>query len=159
MYQSASGKVTWHPKGVLWAATDARYGNADFGMPMMYWSWGDAAADAIAYGQESWRQWRAITAKPLIPVGRAYVGDGGTAKAAAMTAFEGWARDMGAEGVSWWSLQHALNTSALPGVWDALRAMPSYANDPAPEPEPQSWAEALDAWARTQGYNGPRPED
>lgn len=30
---------------------------------------------------------------------------------------------------------------------------------PASMPQPERWATAMDTWARTRGYNGPRPED
>lgn len=136
-YQSSSGRTIYHPKKILWAAMHPDYGNADFGMMMAYWSWGDSPISAIAYLQESWRQWREITDKPLIPAGRAYIGDGGIAKPDAIAAFEDCARLLGAEGVAWWSMQHALDDVHLPGVWDALANLQPFADSDAPEPEPQ----------------------
>ena len=123
----------YHPNSILRAAMLTGYGDADFGMPMMYWSWGDDAASAVKYLNESFGQWRESTSKPIVPVGRAYIGDGGTAKSDAITAFEARARELGAVGVSWWSMQHALNTNALSGVWDALAALKPF-GEVAPAP-------------------------
>ncbi len=137
LYESGDGFVTYHPKKVLWAAMAEGYGDADFGMPMAYWSWGDSAQSAIAYLKESWRQWRLITNKPLIPAGRAYIGDGGKALPEAIAAFGDVARLLGAEGVCWWSMQHALDSVHLPGVWEALAALPSFGDVIEPEPKPE----------------------
>ncbi len=144
MYQSRPDKktgriATWHPKSVLWSAMTPGYGDADFGVPMAYWSWGDSPQAAIAYLKESWSQWRAVTDKPLVPAGRAYIGDGGTATPEAIAAFEDAARVLGAVGVCWWSLQHALDAVHLPGVWEALAKLTPFDDviDPVPEPIPQ----------------------
>jgi hypothetical protein len=114
----------YHPQQILWAAMAPGYGDADFGLPMTYWSWGDDAKNAVRYLDESWAQWRAITDKPLCPVGRAYVGDNGFATPSAVIAFEAEARRLGAAGVSWWSMQHALS---IPGVWEALAGTKGFA--------------------------------
>jgi len=127
-YQSKAG-ATYHPKGILWAATDDAYGDADFGIPMTYWSWGDDAENAVKYLEESWRQWRLITDKPIIPAGRAYVGDGGSPTPEAMKAFEQRARELGAPGISWWSMQHALNTSTVPHIWNTLSNMKPFSTN------------------------------
>lgn len=157
MYEPPSRKGTWHPKSVLWAATDPRYGAADFGMPMMYWSWGDDPASAEAYARESWRQWRAVTDIPIVPVGRAYIGDGGTAKGPAVIAFDACVRGLGASGVSWWSLQHALKSTVLPGVMDAIANLPDYKQVDQSE-NVMTWQKSIDTWARTMGYAGVSPE-
>jgi hypothetical protein len=107
---------SYHPVEVLKAAMRI----ADVGMPMAYWSWGDTAPDAVRYLNAVWPQWRAVTNKPLVIAGRACVGDGGTARPAAMLAFEARARELGAIGMTWWSMEHALDKVNLPGVWEAL---------------------------------------
>jgi hypothetical protein len=112
-----------HPKKVLQAAMQY----ADCGMPMAYWSWGNRAADAARYLAESYRQWQDVTGKPIIPAGRAYVGDGGVPNAESVRAFDQYARGQGSPGVSWWSMQHAYKLSA---VWSALSALPPYAGQP-----------------------------
>lgn len=139
LHHKPGGTGVYHPKSILWGAMQPNYGNADFGLPMMYWNWGDDPDSAVRYANESWAQWREITDKPLCPVGRAYIGDAGTAKPDAMRAFESRVREMGAEGVTWWSLQHALDAVHLPGVWPALVSMPGFGQGgppPVPEPEP-----------------------
>jgi hypothetical protein len=119
----------YHPKEILWSAMAPGYGDADFGLPMTYWSKidgadGNSPGNAVHYLGESWAQWRSITNKPLMPVGRAYVGDNGFTTPSAVIAFEAEARKLGAVGASWWSMQHALS---IPGVWDALAGLPKYA--------------------------------
>jgi len=42
-------------------------GQADFGMPMAYWNWRDDEDAAVAFLEETWRQWREITDKRLSP--------------------------------------------------------------------------------------------
>jgi hypothetical protein len=138
-HRSANGKVLYHPKEILWAAMQPGYGDADFGVPMVYWSWGDDPASAVAYLQESYRQWREITDKPIIPAGRAYIGDGGKAMPEAIKAFDASARALGAPGITWWSMQHAMNKTYLPGVWEALAQTKPFGQveEPAPEPKPE----------------------
>jgi hypothetical protein len=128
----------YHPKSILWAAMDPNYGNADFGLPMDYWSWGNDAPAAKHYLDDDWAEWREVTKKPLVPIGRAYIGDGGRATPAAIAAFESEARRLGAVGVGWWSMQHALDKVNLPGVWDALAALPRFA--PVADPLPYKTA-------------------
>lgn len=129
-----SGKgVSWYPrKDVIWAAQAENYGECDFFMPMMYWG-GSTPAQAVDYLNVSWAQYREITDKPIIPIGRAYVGDGGTAAADAIEAFDTRARELGAPGVSWWSMQHAL---ALTGIWPALCDLKPYSGAETPIPQP-----------------------
>lgn len=136
----------WHPVKVLWAAMAKNYGDADFGMPMAYWE-GESAANAVKLLQETWAQWREQTDKPIIPIGRAYTGDNGIARPEACRAFEAEARRLGAPGVSWWSMEHAL---ALPGIWSALAEMRPFGAvapiQPAPvEPQPAPVTPPADA--------------
>lgn len=125
--------VEYHPIKILKAAM----GYADLGIPMMYWSWGDDPASVIRYINESWSQWREITQKPIAPVGRAYIGDGGTPTPESIIAFEARARELGAVGVTWWSMQHALDTVHLPEVWNTLAALKPFGEiTPTPVPVP-----------------------
>ena len=137
---NSTGTV-YHPPKILWAAMAKGYGGADFGVPMMYWSWGDSAARATAYLDESWSQWRAITNKPIEPAGRAYVGDGGKATPEAVVAFEKRARELGATGVTWWFMDHAVKQDYVPGVWDALKGLQPF-TDTGDEPQPK-WYENM----------------
>ena len=102
----------------------------DYGMPMCYWSrFGydgkpvkALPADATGLLAETIKQWAPVTDKPLIPVGRAYTGNGGFANGAVATAFDAYARANNLRGVSWWGLDWAKN---IPEVWAALTRMPS----------------------------------
>lgn len=174
LYQSSDGKKPYHPKAVLWAALTPGYGDADFGAPMCYWNWGNRAQDACAYLEESWRQWRTISDKPLLPIGRAFIGNNGIPNPAAVQAFDARARSLGACGVAWWSLQHALDAIHLPELWPTLSGLAPFAAPASNTPQssgplesgalealdsvsPQGWAAAIDAWARQNGYTGPQP--
>lgn len=119
-YKSPTTGGGWHPVNVLRAAMQY----ADAGMPMAYW-WGSSADSAAAFVQNSIAQWRQVTDKPMVPAGRAYTGDDGTATPAGIAAFEAKARALGAVGVCWWSMEHAVKLS---GVWDALTNLPGFAN-------------------------------
>lgn len=115
-WKSPLTSIQWHPKKVLWAAMAKNYGDADYGLPMAYWG-GNSAKNATLLLDQTFKQWRELTDKPIIPIGRAYSGDGGTAIPEAVTAFDAHARALGAAGVAWWSMQHAI---PIPGIWDAL---------------------------------------
>jgi len=128
-YKSHNTGAEWHPVKVL--KTAMQY--ADYGMPMAYWWLGDDAASATAFLDKVWSQWRAITDKPIIPAGRAYTGDNGTARPEAVTAYEARARSLGAAGITWWSMEHALK---LPDAWAALSATPKWLTIEEPEEPP-----------------------
>lgn len=112
----------YHNKLVLQAAME----RCEVGIPMAYWSWGDAPDRACLYLDEVFEQWRELTDKPMVPAGRAYIGNGGTATAEAVLAYEARARELGALGISWWSMEHAVK---LPEVWDALSQTPGFTDD------------------------------
>lgn len=128
-YSPSSGAI-WHPKKVLWAAMEEGYGDADFGMPMIYWTGNDSADNAVQFAIDSFTQWAKITDKPMIPIGRAYAGDDGTATPEAITAFEAKIRELGAVGVSWWSMEHALK---IDGIWESLVEMPKFSTETVTE--------------------------
>ena len=150
--------VEYHPIKILKAAMAAGYGDADFGVPMMYWSWGDDPASVIRYINASWSQWREITNKPIVPAGRAYIGDGGTPTPESIIAFEKRARELGAVGVTWWSMQHALDAEHLPEVWNTLAALKSFGEitpTPVPVPAPltlEQRVSALETQAKAHGW-------
>jgi hypothetical protein len=115
----------------------------DYGMPMCYWSrFGldgkpvkALPADATNLLAETIRQWALITEKPLIPIGRAYTGNGGFADGPIATAFEAFARLNNLIGVSWWGMDWAKN---IPAVWSALSLMPSVYEVAVPAPVDQT---------------------
>lgn len=137
-YKSPISGSQWHPKSVLWAAMAPGYGDADFGLPMAYW-WDSAPENALLLLEQTFSQWREVTDKPLVPIGRAYIGDGGTPTPEACTAFYNESVEYGVDGVSWWSMQHAVS---LPDIWNALTAIQRQNNggvepEPPPEEEPE----------------------
>ena len=133
------GKVS--RKDVIWAATAKNYGECDFVAPMMYWDPGTDAASAVEYLEKSWKQYRQITDKPIVPIGRAYNGNGGTATAEACTAFDKRARELGATGQAWWALQYAVK---IPGVYEAISAVSRFGDEQEPTPEPEPEPELTD---------------
>jgi hypothetical protein len=130
-YRHPTTGSTWHPVKVLWAAMAPGYGDADFGMPMAYHE-GGTANNVVHLLNQSFVQWRDITDKPIIPAGRAYTGEGGTATAETTWAFDAEVRRLGAPGVAWWSMQHAIK---IPEVWQALSITLPFASAPTPTPE------------------------
>ena len=101
---------------------------------MTYWT-GETPSRAIALLNESVRQWRLITDKPILPVGRAYNGDAGIARAEAMIAFDERVHEIGLPGESWWVLDQVLNRLD-PSIWAALKSMPGFAPLVEPPPAP-----------------------
>lgn len=118
----SSGGVMWHPVRVM--ASAMRY--ADIAMPMQYWNWGNNPSEMPPFVDSSLEQWRRYTDKPIVPAGRAYIGDGGRALPETVTAYDRYIRDAGCQGVTWWSMQHAINQVAQPGVWNALASTPGF---------------------------------
>ncbi len=119
----------WHPVKVIHAWLEA----VDLVMPMMYWG-GSSAAQAIAYLQTSLDIWAGICDFPIIPVGRAYTGDGGSIDPTAITAFAGkvlsWQVPKRLQGISWWVLDQVYGNTPC---WQALKATPKY-NQPVAQP-------------------------
>ena len=120
--------TAWHPVEVLKAFMDG----CDYGMPMQYWQ-GNQASGAVSYCKGSLTQWRKYTQKPIIPVGRAYNGDGGEVTAEATVAYERAVRDEGCKGISWWVLDQA-QPKYHTDLWNALSLMPKFGNGIRPEP-------------------------
>lgn len=127
-YKNPATGSAWHPVAVLNAAMAL----ADFGVPMMYWS-GSSTDAAVALAEQSFTQWREVTEKPLVPAGRAYIGDGGTGTPEAIRAFEAYFKPYflsgDVDGVTWWSMEHAIST----GLWEALAALPAFGEAGPPE--------------------------
>ena len=132
-FRSPSGG-TWHPEDMARAFME----HCDYGMPMTYWG-GTAAVNALSLLGSSLDQWRKFTDKPIIPVGRAYVGDGGDAMPEAMLAFEAGVREHGCPGISWWVLDQAASMKYHNGgIWAVLAGMDGFGGEqPPPEPDPE----------------------
>lgn len=152
LWRSPKTGAAWHPEAVC----RAFMASCTVGMPMIYWG-GETPGDMSWWMTNSLAQWKKLTDKPLVPAGRAYIGDGGKPRPDAMLAFEAGVRAGGVAGVSWWSMQHALN---LTGIWTTLAGMDGFQTSPLaslPEGEGRiiDWARAVDQWARSLGYAGP----
>jgi hypothetical protein len=120
----------WHPVDVMRAAMTL----CDYGMPMCYWTDGSDAQAAELILNQALEQWDYYTDKPLIPIGRAYNGDGQIATPEAVTAFAARADKFSVTGLSWWVADQAIKLSA---VWQALANTPQFGVvEPEPEPEP-----------------------
>jgi hypothetical protein len=145
-----------HPTAILAEAMR----HCDAGMPMAYWNseTDDSAAYAVRYLATSYNQWKPyLTGKQFIPAGRAFYGGGlpGTPTPAAILAFDQAARGLGASGVNWWDMQHAIE---LPLVWGALKQTPRF-EDGTGEPEPpgkdngMTWTDnAIGLYTKTAGW-------
>jgi hypothetical protein len=143
LFESSTG-VSWHPVAILREAM--RY--ADVGMPMAYWE-GSTAAQAVAYLNRTMQLWRRETSKPIVPAGRSWTGDGGEATRAAVLAFEQRARELGAVGVTWWDLQHAVK---LPACWQALKETPKFTQTEEPKPMVDWTKNAVGLFTKTAGW-------
>lgn len=119
----------WHPVKVIRAWLET----VNLVMPMMYWD-GSTAAQAVAYLQTSLDIWAGICDYPIIPVGRAYTGDGGTIDPIAITIFgekvKSWQETKRLPGISWWVLDEVYGKAPS---WQALKATPKY-TQPVPTP-------------------------
>jgi hypothetical protein len=138
---------TFHTGETLKAAMT----KADYGMPMAYWE-GNTVAHAIQYVEESYNQWRKWTNKPLIMAGRSYVGDNGTPTPAAIRAYHARARELGAIGVTWWSMQHAVK---LPEVWSALTGLDQTQEPQEPEETYMYKDKAIGLYTETADWVNP----
>lgn len=104
--KSPTTGAEWHPVKIAHAFLEV----VETIAPMMYWQ-GMGASAATSYLSKSTNVWRTITQKPLIPVGRAYTGDGGTADASGISAFgsavKNQAEVLNYLGTSWWVMDKA----------------------------------------------------
>jgi hypothetical protein len=109
----------------------------DYSMPMCYW-WN---THALLWLEHAIRQWKKfVSPKPIVPVGRAYSGEGlGTINVAEMIQFGKRVRELDLVGESWWALHTARKVSSgryTRPVWDAIRQLPPIGNGDPPPPPP-----------------------
>jgi len=119
----------WHPVKVGQAFLEI----CQVGLPMMYWQ-GSTPVQAVKYLNDSLRIWHTITKRPIIPIGRAYNGDGGYANSPSIVDFgyeTYYMKDQGntLPGCSWWSLDKAVGNSEWMA---ALKSLPKYRIDGPP---------------------------
>lgn len=120
--QSSTTGAEWHPRSVAKAFLEV----CDVGMPMMYWQ-GRGANSAKRYFEISISLWRRFTDKPIVPIGRAYNGDGGQVDAESVEAFANIVNSSKAvnnlTGISWYSFDEALKNAS---VMEALKKTPKF---------------------------------
>jgi hypothetical protein len=85
----------------------------------------EQAAEGVRLAEQSVKEWREFTDKPLVLAGRAFKENGYTTNADAIVAFDNSARVNGAAGSAWWFLDHA-QPATQPTWWEALRLLPQY---------------------------------
>ncbi|RLC88750.1 MAG: hypothetical protein DRJ03_01485 [Chloroflexi bacterium] len=135
LFENPHTGAQWHPRKIAETAMAV----CDFAMPMMYWVPvgnvtpypANGIDNALFWLVESLKQWRAITNKPIIPVGRAYDGDGTTAEPDAVRAFGEETSALGLQGISWWVLERA---QAMPDIWPVLVDLPGFSATEPIEP-------------------------
>lgn len=115
--------TAWHPVALM--AMGMRY--CDYGMPMVYSPDIDSTFGVLELMSQSIKQWRDYTDKPLVMAGRAYNGEGYTAKPEHVTAFADAARTAGCPGVTWWAYDYAVKLSP---IWQALAGINGFAGKP-----------------------------
>jgi hypothetical protein len=104
-------------------------------MPQVYW--GDYAGASVAELTRCCAEYNAIKALPMVPTGRAYVGEGFTTlPASEMTAFIEECKRRGFSGCSFWSLDRTMTTTTGKNVIAGIKASPWPAPKPEPKPEP-----------------------
>ena len=125
LYEHPRTGGRWHPEDVFREAMEY----ADFGMPMTYWFRNHSVAAYREPGPlvaESVAQWRRITGRPIIPIGRAYDGEGDVVDPSDYDNFYEACIRGGALSWSFWSLQHVPQRT-----FELLASIPKkYTGDP-----------------------------
>ncbi len=134
-WRSPTTGALWHNEAMAKVAMT----KADFGMPMIYWQ-GSTVGTATWYLKESLRQWGNVTSKPIIPVGRAYDGDGGTALPETVSAFAAEVHALTLPGLSWWFMDQA---HLRPDIWSRLAAIPPFGSVSPPNVDYQGQINTL----------------
>lgn len=121
-YKNPDTGGQWHPDNITAKQLLSTYDlYVDGYMPMCYWYSTTSDPDGIWWSENMLRQgfsqYREVTQKPIIPIGRAYNGDGGTVTIEAMYKFAETATELECAGLSWWSAEHAIK---LTGIYDAI---------------------------------------
>lgn len=134
LYKTPSGSGTWHNVKILQEAM--KY--CDVGMPMAYW-WNmlkpnNQEETIVKYFVEQvLKQWRDVTTKPIIMAGRAYTDQYANASRVGCLTFDQHSRALGADGITWWDMQHAIKIDAC---WQALKETDKF-NIPSEPEEPE----------------------
>lgn len=124
--------------------------NCDFHAPQVYWK---LATDSGKQLQRSADELRNLRNLPVVPVGAAYSEGGWAPTVGQIDEFNQTAHLMRLTGVSWWAWDDR-GIEAHADWYEAIRAHVWVTNPVQPEP---TWQEAMDTWARSMGYTGPKP--
>lgn len=171
---------SYHPKYPLVAFLeymDASRG--DVWMPQVYWIDQTSPARPAEELAASMKELLKAEALPYLPIGAAF---GQTIKnklgipirywqstAEQMANFSAAAKTAGCPGISWWSWDLMAEkdspdpTSGKGSLnwWKTIgQEAPRWAlgEQPVPEPQPQTWEQAVDAFLRRMGFDGPEPK-
>lgn len=123
----------------------------DYAAPEIYW-WN---THATLWFHNTIKQWRElITDKPIMPVGRAYSGEGmGQVNPGEIRDFGALVREYELLGESFWNLRIA---SARADVWEVISNLSPLEPPPPPPVAPlEEVVDNLVAWARKRDYDGP----
>ena len=127
LFRSPNTGGTWHDKSMYTAFMQY----CDFGMPMVYW-WGSYVANMLWMLNHSLAQWSEIAGgKPIIPIGRLYTGDGGTATTEAIAAFGQELHTRNLIGGGGWHFGTGITNE---GWWKAFTEWPQWQVQPPPPP-------------------------
>jgi len=141
----------------------------DCHMPQVYWLGDSRETGPGEQLRRSYQELMALKELPYYPVGAIWeqqVGDDLWASTPEQIKnFASTAHDLNLPGISWWDWDKIQQQdSVLPqdtqrGWWEALKWTSNlFGGTPEPEPIPEpTWEESIDAWARTMGYQGPKP--
>lgn len=120
----------WHPEVVA----KAFFKYVDIGMPMMYWTETKPDAQAgVKYFERSYKLWRNMNSDiPILPVGRAYTGDGSIVSPLSIKNFADYIFNKqnayNLVGTSWWSLDSAVKRN---DILMALSDTPKFGGTPS----------------------------
>ena len=129
LFRNPATGSNWHDRRFVEAFMEF----CEYGLPMIYWR-GNTAENANQDLINSLEQWHAFTDKPIIPVGRAYQGDGGDATVEAVLAFDQKARELGVKGITWWVLDQAASPRYKNGtIFEALKTTVQFGSGSQPE--------------------------
>jgi len=126
----------------------------------MYWIGNDNPAEQLTRSLAEYSNWSSKF-ELTVPIGAAFSEHGWTVTPEQIVEFVEEVDNQNLPGCGFWSLDEAINQP----TWLAAIAngsTPDPNPDPEPDPEPEEvpvneWILAIDGWARTVGYDGPRP--
>lgn len=125
--------------------------STDFHAPQVYWK---LATDPGKQLDRSVRELTGLRKLPIVPVGAAFSEGGWSPTVKQIDEFDCEAHLLNLPGVSWW----AWDDRGIEAHPDWYNAISNHRWLGGPGPFPQRWEDAIDQWARTMGYMGPKPD-